>query len=255
MIVKTQAIVIRIIPFSETSRIVTWLTEDYGKILTIIKGAQRRKSRFLGQFDLFYTCELLFYLRTFQGLHIINECSPLKFREQFRTRWQSTACASYVSDLVFRICPIHAPHGQLYQWLESALDFFASKSRIRVCLPWYELKLMKVLGLSPQFNVCLKCRQPLSENFEHHMFSYRQGGIYCCNCGIKPDHDTIKMAPDILGLLRFWQASKTWQSAWRSRCTTGQIEQIEKILGLLLQFHLGINTSSRTIALDVLHSE
>ena len=92
MIVKTQAIVLRMIPFSETSRVVLWLTRDHGKIATIIKGAHRRRSPFVGQVDLFYTCELLVYLRLFRGLHIVKECSPLKPRTPLRSRWRATAC-------------------------------------------------------------------------------------------------------------------------------------------------------------------
>jgi len=63
MILKSPAIVLRFNPFANTSRVVVWLTRDHGKLATLVKGAQRPKSPFLGQFDLFYTCELLFYAR------------------------------------------------------------------------------------------------------------------------------------------------------------------------------------------------
>lgn len=295
MIAKTRAIVIRMIPFSETSRIVTWLTADYGKTSTMIKGSQRRNSQFLGQFDFFYTCELLFYLRTYQGLHIVKECSPLRSRGGFRTNWKSTACASYVSDLVFNICPVHAPHPEIFLWLESALDFFAGQTPMRVCLFWYELRLMEVMGLSPQFSVCLKCRRPLmntaspgadlpaagkqrssrpvhscaseaavqprkstdrsADRPRHFLFSSSQGGVYCRKCSTSPAPDTVEIHPDILGLLRFWQASRTWHAAQRSKCTDHQLEEVEKIIGLLLQYHFGINITSRSIALDVLQRQ
>ena len=42
MIIKTTAIVLRIHPFSRTSRVVTWLTSDFGRVVTVIKGADRK---------------------------------------------------------------------------------------------------------------------------------------------------------------------------------------------------------------------
>ncbi len=291
MIVKTHAIVLRIFPFSETSRVVTWLTSDYGKISTLMKGSQRYNSLFLGQFDFFYTCQLLFYLRNYQGIHIVKECSPLELRASFRTLWKATACASYVADIASRICPFHAPHKEIYQWLESALDFFAVQHSLKKGLFWFELKLLEAMGLSPQFNVCMKCGRPLmragsrplpasdgcfpehsdleqprgvrvnipgeshnrlSRDTRRFLFSYRQGGVYCDNCRTEPLRDVIEIDPDIIGILKFWQESGTWRVAQRSKCKAQQIEKIESILGLLLQYHLGINISSRNKALEIL---
>ena len=69
VILKDTAIVLRVAPVSNTSRMVQWFTPAYGKITTLIKGAQRPKSAFLGQFDLFYSCELLFYARERNHIH------------------------------------------------------------------------------------------------------------------------------------------------------------------------------------------
>ena len=40
---KTDAIVIRKVPFSNTSQIITFFTRDYGKISAIAKGVHRRR--------------------------------------------------------------------------------------------------------------------------------------------------------------------------------------------------------------------
>ena len=51
-IIKTQGIVLSIHPWSQTSHVVTWLTPDHGPVTTLVKGAVRTKSAFLGQYDL-----------------------------------------------------------------------------------------------------------------------------------------------------------------------------------------------------------
>ena len=75
MIIQTQAIVLSIHPWSRTSHMVTWLTRDYGRIVTSVKGACRPKSAYLGQYDLFYTCLLDFYRKDRYGVHAIRECA------------------------------------------------------------------------------------------------------------------------------------------------------------------------------------
>lgn len=276
MIVKTQAIVLRMIPFSETSRVVWWLTRDHGKVATIIKGAQRRRSPFVGQVDLFYNCELLFYLRLFRGLHIVKECSPLKPRLPLRSRWRATACAAYFTELVARISPLYAPHPELFRLLDIALDYFAEQSSLELGLFWFELKLMKAMGLSPQLKECMQCRHPLKTDDRRQtaddrlqtvsaarqaaVFSSARGGVLCAACAAKAPLPTAAsrdaagapIAPDILGLLRFWQASRSWRSAQSAACSARQIREIERILGLFLQYHLEIENTARKTALSIL---
>ncbi|MFU8781421.1 MAG: DNA repair protein RecO, partial [Kiritimatiellia bacterium] len=96
MIAKTEAIPIRISAFGGTSQIVTWLTADHGKISTTIKGAQRPKRVGGGQYDLGYLCELLFYEREINGLHIFKDCMALKSRICLRGCWRETAIVSYL---------------------------------------------------------------------------------------------------------------------------------------------------------------
>ena len=63
-IIKTHGIVLSIHPWSQTSHVVTWLTPDHGPVTTLVKGAVRPKSAFLGQYDLNYTCEIVYYADT-----------------------------------------------------------------------------------------------------------------------------------------------------------------------------------------------
>ncbi len=259
MIVKTNALVLRMVPFSETSRIVTWLTDEFGKITTIIKGAQRRNSAFLGQYDLFYSCELLFYLKTYHGLHVVKECSPLKMRVPFRSRWKRTACASYFSDIVSRISPVHAAHPDLYLLLDFALDVFCECDPAFACVFWFELKLMDVMGLAPQLSDCVKCRRPLNSvryatNERKVLFSCAKGGGYCPDCSSFASADAVALPPDILGLLRFWQSAPAWRSAQASKCSAGQNRSVEGLLGAMLRHHMGVPLDGREIAMDLLRT-
>lgn len=259
MIIKTHAIALKINPFSETSHIVTWLTSDYGKIATIIKGAQRPKNSFIGQYDLFYTCELLFYLRLFQGLHIVRECSPLKSRSPFRTRWPGTVCASYFTGLVSKSVPFYAAHKNIYTLLETALDFFSEENNLEAGLFWFELKLLETMGFAPQLNACLQCRRALTPSGYSSaerdrgkiVFSAARGGILCGKCA-DSNKACIPISPDILALLKFWQSAGKTLAVRNTVCNGRQAKNAGALLGSFLQHHLESENTGREIALSLL---
>lgn len=257
MIIKTNAIALNIRPFSESSHIVSWLTAEHGKIATIIKGAQRPRNIFLGQYDLFYTCELLFYLRLFQGLHIVKECFPLKHRSAFRTYWPGTACASYFTGLIAKTAPLDAPQINLYTLLETALDFFSTEQVLETGLFWFEMKLLEIMGYAPRLDVCLQCHRPVTpDNSPGPMsFSAARGGAICRRCAEQNRGISGRIAPDSLALLRFWQSSKNVSAIRNVICSERQIKDVGIIIGNLLQHHLETENTGRAIALSLLKTK
>ena len=121
MIEKTEGIVLRSRPFSRTSRMVTWLTPDFGRVTTVIKGACRPKSFFLGQTDLGYRCELLFYRKERAGAHIAREVFPLDCREALRGNWRASVAASYVCWLLSQVTEPMLASAELYELLDRFL--------------------------------------------------------------------------------------------------------------------------------------
>jgi DNA repair protein RecO (recombination protein O) len=252
MIEKTEAIVLRYYPYSNTSRIVSWLTPAAGRIATLVKGSQRPKSAFLGQYDLFYTCELVFYSRLHGGLHMARECAPLKTRARFRTDWKAAAAASYLCDLAFRISPPDAPHAGLFELLDAGLDHLAENGAAMPFVFWHELKLLAALGLEPRLRHCLDCGRELRPGARHSTFSYARGGILCSNCAREHAEGSVPITPDILAMLTAWQRARTPQYAFSTQCTAWQLGEIQKLLGLFLAYHLDTPLHSRRLAFEIL---
>jgi len=249
---KTQALALRMSPFSRTSRMVTWLTPDFGRLVTLIKGACRPKSMFLGQCDLFYTCELVFYMRDRNGVHIAKECVPLETRPAFRADWRASACAVYLCDLASGVS-LHG-HGQheLYDLITSALDALCSSGgEKRRLLFWFEIQLMRLLGVSPQLSACTACGnavQPSAPAF----FSAKGGGILCKSCRRERTGDSTPIGNDVLAILRTWQTALTSRPAQTTRCSEGQLTALNHILDSFLKYHLDRVPESRYTVLQTL---
>jgi DNA repair protein RecO (recombination protein O) len=257
VIVKTQAIVLRYVPVSNTSRVVSWMTRDAGKIATMIKGSLRPRSHFLGQYDLFYTCELLYYLRSRRELYIARECSPLKMRSAFRHDWRAAASASYAVDLVGRICPPLAPHPTLYLLLDGLLDTLEQFRASAPLLFWFELKLLDELGLTPRLQHCVACGKKLLPGTRNARLSYAHGGIRCGQCLAHQEDNhpaSMPVTAGCLATLQGWQRSQNARMALSTRVTPGQRKSIRMLLGAFLRYHLDTPLKSRRTAFEILDS-
>ncbi len=149
-IIKTEGTVLRIRPWSRTSHVVTWLTPDRGPVATLVKGAVRPKSFALGQYDLFYTCELLYYARASGGeLHALREVRPLATRDHLRGDWRATTLAAYACDLVADLAPASAEAAAWHDFLAGFLDGAGAGAARLVAL---EAGVLRLAGLMPDFS-------------------------------------------------------------------------------------------------------
>ncbi len=115
----------------------------------------RPKSAFLGQYDLNYTCEMLYYARAVGELHALRECRPLELRETLRTDYRALALAGYFRELTLRLAP-QGPDAEgwfdLLGGLESMLAGTVESADLLVAMLTFELKGLHLLGLSPEID-------------------------------------------------------------------------------------------------------
>ena len=151
---KCEAICLRIVPWSRTSHIVTWLTPT-GKVTTVVKGAVRPKSAFLGQYDLNYTCEIIYYARAKGELHALRECVPVNLRENLRSDFRALTLADYYRGIVSDLAPSGPESEAWFDLLARSLDILADAEAVRSTsllarLLEFELQVLNLAGLSPE---------------------------------------------------------------------------------------------------------
>jgi len=241
---------------------VTWLTLDYGRITTVVKGACRGKSAFLGQYDLFYTCELLFYHRTYNGAHIIRECSPVEFRESLRTNWRATAAAGYISELTAHVTTDN-PDGT-YNDLRHALDTLCECDRrsIKPLIFWYEMRLLGHHGIAPDFTVCSLCH---SSETDWLRFSIPAGRFTCPHSGgTNETSPSVTLHKEVVKLLRRFAKCNTFTAhqfspvlhpANKNDKKSNLILGLSRFLGIFIIFHLDVPASIRRTAFEILNSK
>lgn len=247
MIEKTEAIVLALRPFSRTSLMVTWLTRDFGRIVTPVKGANRPKSLFLGQIDVGYRSELLFYTHDSQGVHNIRETTPLDFREGLRGNWRAAVAAGYVCSLTAQTVETLLDSAGLFDDLDRCLGALASGCDPVDAIVRYEFLLLDRLGLRPNLDYCVDCPACDARSCR---FAIPDGRLSCPLRGdYNPSHGTIALPPELLHALRK-AAGGVPASSFGERVALG----IRRFLGIFVCHHLDVAPYCRRAAFAWLES-
>src|SRR5579871_3943104 len=111
---KSAAIVIRLVDFSESSRVVTLFTREFGKVAALAKGAKRLKGPFEAALDLLAECKVVFIRKSSSGLDLLTEA---QLQKRFRPRpghLGSVYGGYYVAELLDSLCEEYDPHPLLF---------------------------------------------------------------------------------------------------------------------------------------------
>ena len=150
---KCEAVCLSVRPWSRTSHVVSWLA-PHGKIVTSVKGAVRPKSAFLGQYDLNYTCEIVYYARAKGEIHALRECTPISMRESLRGDFRALAIAGYCRSLVERFAPHGEECAEWFAMLTDSLDRLSagivSSEAAASEMLFLDMKALAMLGLRPE---------------------------------------------------------------------------------------------------------
>lgn len=254
MMLKTEAICLRHRPAANTSRVVDWLTPDAGRLVTLIKGSQRPRSPFLGQYDTLYTCELVYYARNREGLHVARECAPLKMRSRLRDDWRAACAGAYLADLTAHAAPDGAQQPGLFDGLNAALDLLEADGFSAAFFIWYELRVLRELGWAPRLDACLSCGTAIDPSRDRPRFVPARGGLMCAACARARPDEGAPIAPAALALLAGMQRAQQPGAAYRTRLSDEQFARAAEPLGAFLRYHLDTPLLSRDVTLAALRA-
>jgi len=246
MIIRATAIPLAVFPYSSTSRIVHWITRHHGKVSTLLKGALRPKSPFLGEYALFSTSELLYFAKHTDTLHTGKECALLQNRSAFRTNWRAMQTASYLSALFSKTTPEEAPSSELFELFEELLDLAEEYGSFPQFLLWAEFQFCSHHGQTPNLKNCVLCTSEKALRF-----CASQGGVICSTCAKARKLPTLGSPPDILAILRTWQAADHPAAVIHTHLTGKQQTKLNAICSTFMHYHNHLKPHHRTAAMIV----
>src|SRR6188508_1282627 len=135
---KTQAIVLRVVEFSETSCVLTLFTEHFGKVGALAKGARRPKGPFEGALDLLAVCRIVFLHKSSDALDLLTEA---KLERRFRAARKDLShlyAGYYVAELLDALTDADYPHPDLFDAAERTLAGLDGAAELAPLVLWFE---------------------------------------------------------------------------------------------------------------------
>jgi DNA repair protein RecO (recombination protein O) len=181
-LVSTDAIVLHVQDYLESSRIVRLATRELGVQSVLARGARRPRSRFGSSLDLFASGAAQFTLKPGRELSNLSGFDLTRSRMGLAADLDRFAGASALAELALRFA--HAdPHDDAFEVLGRSLDELSespagSATDHALAGAW---RYVAVLGFGPTLDRCCSCAAELPPD-RPAPFSHHGGGVVCGQC-------------------------------------------------------------------------
>lgn len=170
---------LRSVDFSETSRIVTFLTPARGRVACLAKGARRANNRFAGALDTLNRLEIVYYWKESRSVQQLAEAAILDRYGGIKSVLEKSAYAAVAAEIALRAARENESSEALYECLTrgfASLVQWPGDEQAHAC--WQMVQLLFIAGFAPAFEFCAGCGGPVGDRAG---FSF-EGGITCCRC-------------------------------------------------------------------------
>jgi DNA repair protein RecO (recombination protein O) len=238
---SATALVLRVVPWSETSFVVTLFTREVGKVRAVAKGGRRPKGPFESALDVLALCRIVFLRKSSEALDVLTEAKLLR---RFRVQGRSLAglyAGYYVAELLSELTDDYDPHPELFDAANETLAALPAEAAVARRLLRFELTALRSLGYLPSLSQCSECGRPL-EAAPRITFSPMAGGLLCpaCRAGKRQLIALSSAAWQALRVLS--DPDDAWQQLEMEKSTKSELRSVMNhyIAGLLhrkLQLH------------------
>lgn len=242
--IQTEALVLRVVDYGESDRILHLLVPASGRLTAIAKGARRSVRRFAGTLDLFNHLRVQVDRHRPSAMARLDQARLIHSFDALRVDPLRFALGCYLLELFDRLAPdggSPADMQRLFGFALEALGAIATRepsNRLRVLL---ELRALDALGLRPQLRFCVRCGNAPS-NEARVAFHVGDGGVVCGACA--PQFDGLVHVH--LGTLRVLEQGLRFDFDHLDRLAMGRqtLTEAEEVVSRFQRFHVGVELRS-----------
>ena len=176
MQLKTKGIVLSETPYSETSKILQVLTEDYGLIGIISKGCRNIKNKLRGVSNKMNYCEYTINYKE-NGLSTLIEGDTINSFKNIYVDMKKATYAFYLMDLVSQVLKENN-NKLIFGLLVNSLIKINDGLSPELITNIVEIKLLDYLGVGIELDNCVNC----GNNNDLLTIDLTSGGVICKNC-------------------------------------------------------------------------
>ncbi len=180
-ICRSEAIILKTIPYGETSKILTVLSKDFGRLSLMAKGARDTKSKYGGSLELFTHATVIFYERENRDIQYLSDAVVIQPFFKIRDDLSRTYMALAVIEMIQKTSPLGELSDEIFYLLTNILKALNDADK-RAMNYWilFMMEFSEKLGFRMNMENC--------DHYKHGpdqgrlRFNFDRGQLACDNC-------------------------------------------------------------------------
>jgi DNA repair protein RecO (recombination protein O) len=232
----SPAIIMRIKEFGESDLLVTFFTDDSGRLKGVAKGGRKSRKRFANCLDLFCLANLEYELKKKGDLHFLHSCKLVHPFPGLRSDFTSLSLASYMIELTEVLFPLSVTDKEIFGLLKDGFLALDGGGRTDILRILFEAKAMALGGYKMNLEKCCVCGRPYAGE-GRAVFKRNKGCIACLKCE-QESKLTPALGPNTVKALSLIQ-STPWGEAEGMNLNDEMIQEIKQVLKLHMEYRIG----------------
>lgn len=191
---QSEALILRTYPFHEADLLVTFFTRSEGKVRGVAKAAKRSRKRFGGALEPLTHVIAHWEDKEKQELARLDSCDIISSPLTAEVSYPRLVALSYVAEVIDQLLPDREPSDEIFR-LTLAVVRQVKPDSIWMPLTYFDLWIVRLIGLLPELNECVVCGDTLNGN--RAWFHPLADGLLCirdkrlASTEILPDSRTV----------------------------------------------------------------
>lgn len=195
-IVKTEALLLKTVDFSDSSLIIQFFTREHGRVSIIAKGARRSKSKFMGYLEPLGLVEIVYHYKSSREIQILSEIGNVRIFLRHNTGFAPVIFATAMIESLDRLIRDHQQDEPVFKLaVEGLTAIDANPDSAGIILLGFFLQLTRIIGYGLDLHSCSRCYRPLTESWFHS----ETGDFLCASCHAPGQSEHL--AGEMLGIL------------------------------------------------------
>lgn len=181
-ILKTEAVVLSKLNYSDSSKIVSLYTLSNGRMSAIVKGGRRKNSKIGNIVDPLNVIDVVLYKKELREIQLISDAVLISHSSGIRENLDKLKYSYAVLELVRNLTVENEVNERLFKGIKRILDLFNKGEEMpEAIFCRFYFFFLKEVGYDIQVKNCAVCNKDLIKNGEY-FFNYDRG-IMCADCG------------------------------------------------------------------------
>jgi len=242
----TRAVVSRTMKMSNSSKLVSLITEKHGLVKVVAKGARRPKSKFGAAMEPITLINCIYYHRDNRDLQTISNADIIESFANIKSDLTLLSIASGIVEIAQSHTALEDPKAGTFKLVVETLNGLepCNVKDAEKHLWRFVLRLLAATGYSPSLDRCVVCRK--KPQHTSVFFSFDDGGLIC-SCTDTQDKFGFMVSPGSLMAMKSLMTANN-ENLPKLKIGTSQGREIEKIILQFLSYHSGYSRPPKSLA-------